>query len=311
MISAMKPHTLSRRAAISSLGALPLAAALPSLGLAASRDAEYAQQLEALQSDSGGRLGAYILDTASGRSLGLNADSRFGMCSTFKLLLAAAVLREAESGRLTLESRIPYTRADIVPFSPVTEANLEQGGMTVVAMAEATQKTSDNTAANLLLRFFDGPAGFTRYLRQRGDAVTRLDRLEPTMNIVRAGDERDTTTPRAMAVTAAQILTTPRWLARPSRERLIEWMVATQTGKARIRAGVPTTWRAGDKTGSFQQEGLPNRHNDVAIVWPPGRKPLVIATYFEARDYFDPMRAEDNAVLAAVGRIAAEWITRR
>jgi beta-lactamase class A len=170
--------------------------------------------------------------------------------------------------------------------------------------------TSDNTAANLLLRLFDGPAGFTRYLRALGDSVTRLDRLEPAMNYVPAGDERDTTTPRAMAQNAARIVT-GKWLTRTARERLVEWMIATQTGKQRIRAGLPSGWRAGDKTGTSQIEGLPNRHNDVAVVWPPGRKPIVIATYFEAHDYFDPMRAEDNAVLADVGRIAAEWAGQR
>jgi beta-lactamase class A len=307
----MKPLAITRRTALLSLGSITAAATLSSpIAAKAPRQKEFVAQLAALQARSGGRLGAYLLDTASGESLGLNADARFGMCSTFKLLLAAAVLREADAGRLSLDSLVPYSSADIVAFSPVTEANLAQAGMTVVALAEATQKTSDNTAANLLLRFFDGPAGFTRYLRALGDPVTRIDRLEPTMNLVRAGDERDTTTPRAMAHTAARILTT-ELLTPGSRARLIDWMIATETGKYRIRAGLPPDWRAGDKTGSAQVDGLPNRHNDVAFAWPPGRQPIVIATYLEASDYFDPMRAEDNAVLADVGRIAGEWLTRR
>jgi beta-lactamase class A len=263
--------------------------------------------LAAVESAAGGRLGAQLLDTGSGRTAGWRGDERFGLCSTFKLLLAAAILREADAGRLDLEAVVAYGKADLVPHAPVTEAHLEQGGMTIGALAEATQLTSDNVAANLLLKLLGGPEGFTRILRSLGDPVTRLDRIEPEMNLVPAGEVRDTTTPRAMAASVARIVTGDV-LSPAARERLVGWMVATATGTRRIRAGLPSGWRAGDKTGTGVAPAMPNKHNDVAVVWPPGRAPVVIAAYFEASAYFESTRPQDDAVLAEVGRIAARWI---
>lgn len=108
-------------------------------------------ELAALEQRSGGRLGAYVLDTASGEGHGYREDERFGMCSTFKLSLAALVLREADKGRLALDDKLPFSRANLVDHSPATEPHAEEGGMTIAALAEAAQLTSDNTAANLLL----------------------------------------------------------------------------------------------------------------------------------------------------------------
>jgi beta-lactamase class A len=260
---------------------------------------------------AGGRLGVFVLDTRTERSIGYRADEPFALCSTFKLPLAAFILREAERGRLTLDQRVPYTQADMVPYAPVTGPNLAQGYMTVGAMAEAAQTTSDNVAANLLLRFIGGPAGFTSIARALGDARTRLDRLEPDLNLGRPGEVRDTTTPQAMANLVAHIMTANAVLTAPMRDLLFSWMVATTTGAKRIRAGLPSAWPAGDKTGTAIADGMANKYNDVAVAFPrergPGRSPLVIAAYYEAPGQFEEIRDQDQAVLAEVGRIAAAW----
>ena len=300
---------LTRRWVVRGIGAASLLAGFSGW---ASRPVEHLDvdgALTEVEVASGGRLGVYLLDTGSGRSSGIRVDERFGMCSTFKLLLAAAILREADAGRIDLDRFVEYGKADLVPHAPVTEVNLDKGGMTVAALAEATQLTSDNVAANLLLGLLGGPQGFTAILRAMGDTVTRIDRLEPTMNLVPAGEVRDTTTPRAMAESVARIMT-GEWLSAASRARLEQWTVATATGRKRIRAGLPADWRAGDKTGTGIAPGMANKHNDVAIVWPPDRAPVVIAAYFEAGGHFRSMRPEDDAVLAEVGRIAAQWIRR-
>lgn len=302
----MTPCDLQRRAALRALAAVGVfASGIVRAGSGADPDPEAA--LARLESSSGGRLGVHVLDSGSGRQFGHNADQRFGMCSTFKLLLAAVVLREADAGRLTLDERLTFGKYDMVPYAPVTEKHLAEGGMTVAALTEATQTTSDNVAANLLMRRLGGPAAVTERLRVMGDDVTRLDRWEPEMNLVPVGEERDTTTPRAMAASVARIvhgdLLTPA-----SRERLRDWMIATTTGKRRLRAGLPPDWIAGDKTGTGIAPAMSNKYNDVAVVWPAGKAPLVIAAYFEASGHFESMRAEDEAVLAGVGRIAAEWL---
>jgi beta-lactamase class A len=173
-------------------------------------------------------------------------------------------------------------------------------------MAEAVQKTSDNICANLLLRLIGGPDGFTRRVRALGDEMTRIDRYEPELNLVLPGDERDTTTPQAHARLMETLLVKDA-LSPSSRALLADWMVETETGLRRLRAGLPQTWRAGDKTGSAFRADMGNRTNDIAILWPPGR-PAIIVTAFLETPFFNGVRDEDEAVLAAVGRLAAAWI---
>ncbi len=67
-------------------------------------------------------------------------NEKFGLCSTFKLLLVAVILRESQEGRLDLESPVHYSEEDMVPYSPVTSIHLARGYMTVAELAEATQK---------------------------------------------------------------------------------------------------------------------------------------------------------------------------
>ncbi len=264
-----------------------------------------AAALAALEARAGGRLGVCLLDTGAGRLVGHRLDERFAMCSTFKLPLAALVLRAADAGRLRLDDAVAITKADLVPYAPVVEPKVGQT-LTLAALAEAAQTTSDNAAANLLLARLGGPAGFTAALRALGDSVTRLDRTEPQLNLVKPGEEHDTTSPRAMAATLARLLTGDA-LSAASRERLLGWMVATTTGGKRLRAGLPSSWRAGDKTGTGQAEAMTDKVNDLAITWPPGKAPVVVTAYFDSSRRTNATQPADEAALAEVGRIAAAW----
>ncbi|MFO1405905.1 MAG: class A beta-lactamase [Steroidobacteraceae bacterium] len=297
-------NTLSRRQLIRGVRDGLALALMP--GGSVLRAAEAPDPFAALEAASGGRLGVAALDTGTGRTHAHRGDERFGMCSTFKLPLAGVILQAADRGELSLDQRVHYTERDLVPHAPVTSQFLARGWMTVAELAEATQTTSDNVAANLLLGLLGGPAGFTERLRRTGDDVTRLDRLEPSMNHVLPGQLEDTTTPLAMARTTARFAVADA-LDAPSRERLVGWMVATNTGLRRLRAGLPDGWRAGDKTGTGMAEGMPDRYNDVAVAFPPGRAPLVIAAYYESGVRSESIRPEDEAVLAAAARIAVAW----
>lgn len=302
----MDINTFTRRQALL-LASTGLLLPFSGITLAQTRPVSALKALAALERKVGGRLGVAVLDTSSGQMVGHRLDERFGMCSTFKMPLAASILREVDQGRLRHDQWVPFGPADTVPHAPVTQQHLQRGGMTVVALAEAAQTTSDNVAANLLLKRVGGPAGFTAILRSAGDTITRLDRFEPHMNHVKGPDARDTTTPAAMARTTERLLTSD-WLSNASRELLIGWMVATTTGELRIRAGLPTNWRSGDKTGTGMAPGMPDKYNDVAIAWPPGKAPLVISAFYEtARPHNKGMRDQDQAVLAEVGRLAAAW----
>jgi beta-lactamase class A len=296
---------LTRRAILTAAAGLAIPAAF-----ARERQADASTALQTLESRAGGRLGVCILDADTGREIGHRLDERFAMCSTFKLPLAAVILHEADSGRLRLSDAIRFSQKDMVSFAPVTSLHLAKGEMTVAALAEAAQVTSDNVAANLLLKRLGGPAAFTRILRSVGDEKTQLDRFEPTLNLVLPGEANDTTTPRAMANTMTRFLAGD--LLKPSsRDLLTTWMIATKTGAKRIRAGLPKTWRAGDKTGTALADAMTDKINDVAIAWPPGQPPLVVTAYFDNDTRSADVRAEDEAVLADVGRIAAAWAVSR
>ncbi len=277
---------LSRREMVIASVALPFAArAAPSDSFAA------------LEAQHGGRLGVAAIDTGSGRRLAHRIDERFAMCSTFKLLAAAAVLRKVDLGTEKLTRLIPYGQADLLSYAPVTRAHVGEGHMTVGALCEAAAEWSDNTAANLLLASLGGPAAVTRFARELGDSVTRLDRNEPSLNDIKPGDIRDTTTPAAMLADMQAVLLGDA-LSKASRARLADWLQKSQTGQARLKAGLPASWEVGNKTGS----GFRGETNDIAVAWPPGRAPILIASYYKGSTAPDAAR---DAVLAEVGRIVA------
>jgi beta-lactamase class A len=254
-----------------------------------------AQALRDLERKSGGRLGVAVIDTGSGTTLLHRADERFPMCSTFKVLAAAAVLARVDRKSEQLDRHIPFSKADLLEYAPVTTARVNEGRMTVAELCDAAITVSDNTAANLLLRTLGGPAGLTAYVRSLHDTVTRLDRDEPTLNTAIPGDPRDTTTPAAMAGNLRTLLLGTA-LSAASRDRLIGWLVANKTGDARLRAGLPKGWRVGDKTGT----GGRGTTNDIAIVWPSGRAPILVAVYLTATSA--PASARE-ATLADVARL--------
>ncbi len=134
------------------------------------------ERLQALERRHGGRLGVSILDTASGKRIGHRADERFPLCSTFKFLAAAQVLARVDRGEEQLQQRIVYSDKDLVTYSPETGKHVGAPGMTLAELCHAAITLSDNTAGNLLLDSFGGPAGLTAFARGLGDAVTRLDR---------------------------------------------------------------------------------------------------------------------------------------
>ena len=255
-------------------------------------------EFTALERTHGGRLGVAALDSGSGKRIAHRADERFAMCSTFKWLLAAAVLYRVDEGQEQLNRIISYSKTDLVFYSPVTEKHAGEG-MSVVALCEAAVSQSDNTAANLLIASLGGPARVSRFARRTGDPITRLDRVETAMNDVPPGDTRDTTTPNATLGNMHKILLGDA-LSDASRGQLIQWLKNCQTGAHRLRAGLPADWVEGDKTGTW--DGANNEANDIAIIWPPNRKPMLVTAYYSASREKGAAR---DAVLAEVGRIVA------
>jgi beta-lactamase class A len=243
----------------------------------------------------GGRLGVYVHELGTHRTLAHRADESFMLCSTFKGLLAAFALWRAQTGTASLDTAVRVTKADLLPHSPISAAHVAAGTMTVRQMCEAVTSVSDNGAANLLMRHLGGPAVLTAFIRKAGDPVTRVDRYELVPSD-RSG--QDSTTPRAIAETAGRLV----WgdvLGAPSRTQLERWMIACEVGKTRLRATLPHDWTVGDRTGTG--DGL---CNEYAIARLPGGRRLVIAAYYDK-----PGMETDaqEAVLREVGTAIARW----
>jgi beta-lactamase class A len=246
-------------------------------------------RLAALEREYGARLGVYALATGTGATVAHRADERFAFCSTFKALAAAAVLHRNPLSHL--EERVTYTEADVDSISPITEDHIATG-MTIRQLCDAAVRHSDGTAGNLLMRDIGGPTQLTAYLRDLGDTTSRMDHYEPELNDVRPKDPRDTTTPRAIAADFHKLLLGDA-LTSDKRALLKDWLLrnGTGVGARRIRAGLPRGWTVADKTGT----GNWGRANDIAVVWPPGTAPLVMAVMSDRPGHDAPPR---DALLA-------------
>jgi len=288
---------IDRRQALMAISTLPaFSLASPAGAVATARlTSGISRSIAALEARSRGRLGVAVLDTADGKTFAHRGDERFPMCSTFKLLLAGAVLSRVDRARERLDRRVPVRKGDPIGHAPFTAKRVGKTA-SVAELCRAMTVESDNGAANLMLAAVGGPAALTRFLRSVGDPATRLDRSEPELNTSIPGDPRDTTTPNAMLGTTEKLLL-GAVLHESSRAQLTQWMIECQTGLTRLRAGLPHGWRAGDKTGT--SDASAGTYNDVAIFWPPQRKPVLVASYLTQAKVKDDAA---NAVHAAVAR---------
>lgn len=284
-----------------------LLAALPAFVLAgpALAAAPAAPDVSAIEQASGGKLGLFVIDVASGRTLSWRADQRFPFCSSFKAPLAAFVLSQVDRSELRLNQPVRFEPADVIPYyAPISRPHLADGAMPLDALCAAAVEYSDNIAANALLRIVGGPAALTAWMRAKGDPAFQLSHNEPLLNHSRFTNGADTTTPGAMAESfhrfALGSVLTPA-----SRARWIGWLQANTTGAKRLRAGLPSTWRVGDKTGTWNEGWFSTV--DIAVAWPPGRAPVVIAGFLTDH----ASTAAGEAALAEVGRQVASWITAR
>jgi beta-lactamase class A len=206
------------------------------------------------------------------------------MCSTFKLLAAAAILQRVDRKQERLDRFVPYGEKDILEYAPVAKQHLKDGGMRLAALCQAAIEQSDNTAGNLLLDAIGGPVGLTNFARSLGDQVT--------------GDDRDTTTPASMQADLLRLLTGDA-LSQSSRQQLEDWLQGNTTGASMIRSGMPAIWKVGDKTGRCGNGAT----NDVAILRPPNRAPILVAIYTIGSSA--PSNERDT-VLAKVAKIVSE-----
>lgn len=253
-------------------GAAPASAAILCLGNT-SASAHTRERLAALEAATGGRIGIAGVNTGNGATVRHRADERFPFCSTFKPLVAAAILKRSATEPGLLEQTISYSRQDLVSYAPITSRHVAQG-MTVSALCAAALQYSDNTAGNLMIRLLGGPTAVTAFARSIGDETFRLDRWETALNTAIPGDPRDTSTPAAMLMDLRQVSLGDVLGAR-ERSQLVAWMQGCTTGNHRIRAVAPAGSVVADKTGT----GDNGTANDIAMIQPPGKAPIVLVVF--------------------------------
>ncbi|PYY50348.1 class A beta-lactamase [Curtobacterium sp. MCBD17_023] len=285
-------HSPSGTAAATSGQSTPTPTSTPARIPAPTTDAAAERAFAALETEHHARLGVVAIDTGSGVGVAHRADERFAFASAAKVFIAATVLDAAAPD--DLDAVVPIGQGDVLSYAPVTGQHVGSG-MTVRALLAAMVRSSDNTAANLLVARVGGPAAVQRWLRGIGDDVTRVDRVEPDLNEAVPGDERDTTTPAQFAADLRTVLLGA--LDPDDRALLVGLMRGTTTGAGTIRAGVPEGWTVADKTGT----GSYGVRNDVGIVTPPGRDPIVLVV-MTGHDTADA--EPDDALVAAATRTA-------
>lgn len=278
---------LSRRTFLVAVATAPLIRIQPANASDTSIESEFTRLEKAL----GGRIGVDVYDTGNGRHFGYRQDERFAMCSTFKIMLVGAILAQSVKIDSLLARQVMYAQSDLVNYSPVTGKHVADG-MAVSELCKAALQHSDNTAANLLIKLLGGLSAVTSFARSIGDLAFRLDRYETELNSAVPGDERDTSTPAAMSQ-SLRTLVLGNVLPQHQRKLLEDWLRGNATGMRRIRAGLPSNWEAGDKTGS----GDYGTTNDVALIWPPNRAPISLAIYY-TQDKEDA-KWNDEAILSA------------
>lgn len=268
---------------------------------ASSRTEAVARKLQVLEDFSGGRLGVALVDFRGRTLVQWRGSERFAMCSTFKAPLAGLVLASVDKRQLSLDQPVRFGAADLLEYAPVVRAHIEKGVLPVAELARAIVTVSDNSAANLLIRMAGGPQYVTAFARRLGDRVTRLDRTEPALNENASGDPRDSTSPVAMARLMRRLLSGA--LSPASTATLRRWLEESSTGARRIRAGLPSGWRVGDKTGTCG-----NAWNDVAVIRSPRGTDYLLAVYLD-RATVGSERAD--ATIAEVARLLAPRMAER
>ena len=170
-------------------------------------------------------------------------------------------------------------REDLLDYAPVAKENFARsstkGAMSVAEMCKAAVELSDNTCANLLLAKGRRPGSADRVLALEAETRSRASTITSRSLIVRrpAIPRIRRRPPPWQAICAA--FCSAMILSQGSRERLTGWMLDCRTRNNRLRAGLPESWRVGDKTGNNGKDAA----GDIAVAWPKSGGPTLICAY--------------------------------
>lgn len=290
--------------------------------------------LERLTSGFDGRVGIAV--RLGDRSVSLRGHDRFSLQSVVKLIVAAACLDAVDRGKIHLHEPLVLHRQDLsLNVQPLAEEVIRHGEFHTtpddLIVRAVTQ--SDSAANDYLFRRIGGVEAIRQFLTRKGIAGIRVDRDERHLQTETSGltwrsefvdaaryerakaavprsrreaafrayqhDPRDTATPEGMATFLAA-LAEGRLLSPASTRYLLGVMERTTTAPDRLKAGTPTGWKLGHKTGtSGSWKGVTATTNDVGVLTAPAGEKIAIAVFIADSRATDKERATLTARIAA------------
>src|SRR5260221_4948540 len=301
--------------------------ALLGLGnLSQARPPTLAKQFSAIAKPAGGRVGAAAMLVETGERASLRGDERFPMQSVFKLPVAVHVLPEGEAGRVLLSREVALTKADMRGtggVDPIAARWPDGVTLSVEELVRRAVSNSDNTAVDALLALSGGPAAVTHRLMDLGIRGIRVDRGERELALDLSGptpakqrsafaryahDLRDTAAPDAAVDLLAKIMRDEDQLAPASHDRLLKWMIETETPASRIKGRLPAGTVVAHKTGTGPDvAGINSATNDIGVITLPNGRHVAVAVFVATSSKPLEMR---EAVIAQISRAAYDYWTR-
>ncbi len=292
-----------------------LAAALTEPNSLADR-AALQKDLNAITATSDGKVGVCALENVKAEPVCIRGSERFPLQSVMKFIVAAVALDEVDQSRLKLTDIIRVKPEDSSPgpqeFADLVRAKGEYPA-TIEELMRRSIVDSDSTSVDVLLQRLGGLGRVQDFLKQRKVEGLRIDRNERDLQAEFSGlswqpsyaasgkfeaavnaapaakkdqaleaylkDPRDTSTPEAM-VKFLKRLAAGELLSVASTQKLLSIMEGTVTGKDRLRAGLPQSWKIAHKTGtSASWRGRAATTNDVGIMTAPDGTTVAIAVF--------------------------------
>lgn len=259
--------------------------------------------------------------------------------SVSKLWVAITLLDKVDQGDISLAEPVTVRKSDLVVFSAAMASMIGENGYTTTlgGLLERAMLKSDNTANDLLLKRVGGSQAVRAMIAAKGLGAIRFSAGENLLQAGTAGlpwreeyrqgkqfqaarallsletrrqamdayvaNPPDGAAPIAIA-RALLRLARGELLSASSTRRLTGLMTASETGKQRLRAGVPYGWSFGHKTGTGQDlGGRTAGYNDVGfMVAPDGTRYAVVV---QIADTAQPIIARMQFMQAISAAVAA------
>ena len=236
--------------------------------------------LEAEIEASGAEVSLALKDLQTGENLFIKEKDMVHAASTMKVAVLIEVFKQAEDGRFRLDDRVVirnefHSLVDGSPFSLNKADDSDPDiydrvgtAMSIRELADRMITVSSNMATNILVELVR-PENVMSTLELLGIRRMRVLRGVEDGKAFERGLNNQTDAYDLML--AMEAIATGRAGSGPSCREMVE-ILEKQRFRGGIPAGLPAEVPAGNKSGS-----ITGMEHDAAIVFPPGRRPYVLA----------------------------------